>query len=167
MTKSIINALNKNADEKEVVIGGNDFNKKWWPDDVSVGTKLREGCCERAAAITQSADGWDNRRKERNRKVSIIRRRSEEKCCPGNVEDVGNNPRRPWKTLKGPMDCKRNSTKSENQFDQTIISSHEDAAEKFNNFHVNGIENVVTCLKQSNFANAVDSINLPCKLFAA
>lgn len=97
------------------------------------------------AVITQNDDDWVAYKQQRNRVVALIRRQKEI-FYQEKVDEVKDDAKEMWKTLKKLMGASTRQHKDSITFDNRAESDPSVIAERFNNYFIESIEQISTRL---------------------
>lgn len=131
--------------EKDIVV------KKgtgWFGDKVKESIRIRNGAHKRWV-ISGTDNDWEEYRKRRNKTVQLIRE-EKQRYYEKKIEDNRNSTKDMWKTIKELTGSKSaENTGGIVKFHGVVCSDSGEVAEKFNNYFIESVEEIVSTISQS------------------
>lgn len=163
LTENLTLALDEFAPEHEVTIKTKWGNKMWWNDEINNEIRERDILYKKAMR-TKADQDWESFKQKRNRVVAFIRT-TKVNYYNEKVDEIKNNPKEMWKTLKTMLNNKiSKGTKNEILFDGKLVTGSK-ISDFFNGFFLNSISDIVDNIVQSKTPEeSIADIHTDCRL---
>ena len=123
-------------------------NKKWINQE-SLECMRERDQRDTAATINNTNEDWEIYKKRRNEVTSLLRRQ-DQNYYELKIDENKNDARNMWKTLKRICQNKNHSAYKEIQFGNEVIENELKIVEKFNEYFVGGIHNIIENIPKQN-----------------
>lgn len=149
LVKNIQGTLDKYAPLKTVSMPITFGNKKWWTYEIDAEIRERDKLF-RKATITKNTEDWSIFRQKRNKVVEMIRK-SKQKYYQEKIDNVKNDSKKMWSTLKEITAQRPSSTTYDGiKFNNNIIRDNNLISEKFNEYFIDSINSITENLNCNN-----------------